>query len=341
MRTQTISDEVSRKFSFYMLGFIFIVVLFHSDFRFFYPFIEDLTAVSTSYFFCVSAFFFYRGLSEENMKARLKKRCVTLLLPYLLWNLVYMLLYIGKYSFSVSNIIRNFTVDPLCTPSWYLLTLFIFLLPAWLIKRAFTNSYSTVILLGAAIVISYLGYIRFQLPVAQIPILGGYLVRMAEYLVPYLLGGIIGTRFSEKINVGWKNCIVGVISSCVIIVLLKNNIPVEMRWILWMILPLILWEAVPEKIFSCLGFLHWFTEPAFLINMTHCYFLLIWQIILSNMGLSEGKTFAFFYVISALASSYILYYLLKLLVPKLLNILTGSRVKKPQKTQTLKEKEVA
>lgn len=323
---KALSKEVSRKLSFFMLGFILIVVLFHSDFRFYYPFIEELTAVSTSYFFCVSAFFFYRGLSKENIAARLKKRCITLLVPYVLWNLIYMIFYLKSYNFSFSNVMKGFTVSPLCIPSWYLLTLFIFLVPAPLIKCAFSKAYSTIILLGLGIVLSYLGYIRFQQELAVVPVVGGYLVRMAEYLTPYLLGGIIGTWFNEKIYVGWKNCMVGVTASCVIIFLLLCDIPTEMRWSLWVILPLTLWEAVPEKIFSCLGFLQFFTEPAFFINMMHCYFLFVWSLITTRIGFVTGKYLSALNMILTVVASYLLYYLLKLLMPKALKILTGNRV---------------
>ena len=107
---EVLSKEISKKLSLFMLGFIFIVVLFHSEFRYVYPFIEDLTAISTSYFFCISAFFFYRGLHSENTLARLKKRCITLLLPYILWNLIYIVLYLRIYKFSFEHIIRSITI---------------------------------------------------------------------------------------------------------------------------------------------------------------------------------------------------------------------------------------
>ena len=330
MNSNAMSKEISRKFSFFMLGFILIVVLFHSDFRYYYPFIEQLTAVSTSYFFCVSAFFFYKGLSNENIATRLKKRCSTLLLPYLIWNLIYMLLFWDINNLSFFNVMKGFTVSPRCTPSWYLLTLFLFLIPAPLIKRAFCKVYSTIILLSLGIVISYLGYIRFQQELAVIPVVGGYLIRMAEYLTPYLIGGIIGTWFHQKIYVSWKKCMVGIISSCAIIILLLSNIPTEMRWLLWVILPLTLWESIPEKIFSYIGFLHFLTEAAFLINMMHCYFLFVWQSITRKNGLVAGKALSALNVIFTLLASYVLYYLLQLFMPKVLRILTGNRIRKLQ-----------
>lgn len=323
-----VSQDVSRKFSFFTLVFIIIVVLFHSDFRYYYPFIEQLTAVSTSYFFCTSAFFFYKGLNNESIAVCLKKRCKTLLLPYLLWNLIYMILGFGINNISLCNVIRSFTVNPYCTPSWYMLTLFIFMIPVPLIKRALCKGYSTIILLIGGIAISYLGYIKFQQELAVVPVVGGYLVRMAEYVTPYLIGGIIGTRFCQKIYVSWKKCIVGVISSCAIIVLLLFNISTELRWLLWVILPLTLWEAIPEKIFIHTKFLHLFTVPAFFINMTHCYLLFWWQSITVKNEFFTGKYLSALNVILTVLVSYLLYYLLKWFLPEGLQIITGNRVRK-------------
>lgn len=319
------SKEVSRKFSFFMLIFIFIVVLFHSDFRYFYPFIEDLTAVSTAYFFCASAFFFCRGLSGKNSVENLKKRCVTLLLPYFLWNLIYMILYFRADNFTFSGVIKGFTVNPICAPTWYLLTLFIFFVFVSLTKRMFCKTYLTVAVFLAGVLISYLGYIRFQQELATIPVVGGYLIRMAEYFTPFLIGAVVGNWFEEKIYVGWKNCVVGGISSVAILVLLLWGMPTEVRWFLWVLLPLTLWEAIPEKIFTNAGLLQVLTEPAFFINMVHCCLLVMWKAVMGSTGFVTGKHLAAVNVILTLAVSYGLYYLLRLLMPGTIKVLTGNR----------------
>lgn len=248
----TLNEEVSRKFTYLSWGSILIVVLFHSDLRYFSSVINDLAVVSTSYFFCISAFFFYRGANGRTMAVRLKKRCITLLLPYFLWNSIYMILILlmnGKDSFSLSNVIRGFTVTPLCIPSWYLLTLFIFLIPAPLIKRAFDKTYSTVVLLALSVLIAWLGYLRFPQELAAIPFVGEYLIRMTMYLFPHLIGAVTGVRFHEKIYVGRKNCILGITGSFALIFLLLCDIPGEIRWLSQILLMLSLWEAVPEKLF--------------------------------------------------------------------------------------------
>lgn len=323
--SKTLSNEISRKISFFMLGFIGVIVLFHSDFRYYFPFIEDLSVVATSYFFCVSGFFFYKGLDNKNFIIRLRKRCITLLLPYLLWNLIYMILHISISDYTFSNVIYGFTVNPFCIPSWYLLTLFIFLVPSLLIKHALKNKYTTVIVLLCGMIISYLGYNRFQCEFAAIPVIGGYLARMSMYFISFLFGGIIGTWFSQNISVNWKKSVFGIISSCVIILILQYDILVEMRWLLWAVLSLMLWESIPEKIFRPSRIVNVLMRPAFFINMSHCYFLFLWGTIITKIDFITNKVSLVLTVILTVFSCYAVYYLLEFFMPILLCYLTGKR----------------
>lgn len=325
-KKETLTKDVSLKFSFYSFICIFIVVLFHSDFRYFYPIIEDLTPVSTSYFFCVSAFFFYRGLNNDNITLRLKRRCKTLLLPYLIWNLIYMIPYIIFYKVPFSSIVRGFTINPFCTPSWYLLTLFLFFLLAPFVKHVLASKYLTLALLNAIVITSYLGYVKFQQELALVPFVGGYLIRMAEYITPFLLGAIIGTYFSNQIYVTWKNGVIGILCSGAIIFLLFYPIPPAMRWFLWVILPITLWKSIPEKIFNISTFTQYLTAPSFIINMAHCYLLGLYKPLLAQTKAFTEKRLTALTVLCAIITAYALYYLLKKVLPKTLNALTGSRI---------------
>lgn len=318
--------EVSRKCSFFMFLFIMVVVLFHSNLRYYYSFIEDLTAVSTAYFFMVSAYFFYKDLNTENFVERLKKRFVTLLVPYFLWNTIYMILYSKTHNFSISYIIEGFTTNPICTPTWYLFTLFLSFMFAPIIKRAFSKVNTTFLLMAVMSVLSYLVYIKYQGQIALIPMVGGYLIRCAEYIIPYLLGGIIGSWFQDKIYVSGKRSLVGIISSLIVMVVLAFNIPSVIRWLLWMIFPIVLWQAIPEKIFRYTGFFKIFTDASFLINTMHCYFLYLWYGILAKRGFIMEAELSLVVVILAVVFSYVVYYLLKLFAPGVLKILTGNRI---------------
>jgi hypothetical protein len=68
--------------------------------------------------------------------------------------------------------------------------------------------------------ISFLGYIYFQKELALIPVVGGYLIRMAGYVGPFLLGAVIGSRYDDKLHVNWKRSLVAILAAGVMIYLI-------------------------------------------------------------------------------------------------------------------------
>jgi len=53
---------------------------------------NELPAIGVPLFFMISAFFFFRsGLTTNSYKSKLRKRAITLLVPYVLWNLIALL----------------------------------------------------------------------------------------------------------------------------------------------------------------------------------------------------------------------------------------------------------
>ena len=321
----SLNTEISRKFSCFMLGFILIVILFHSDFLYYYPLIEDLTVVSTTYFFCVSAFFFYTELNRKSFTHCLKKRCITLLVPYLLWNILYLLFSLKRVPITLPGIIRGFTISTFCTPSWYLMTLFLFFLIAPPVRYALQKKSTTLLLLAIGSLLSYLGYIKFQKELASLPFIGAYLVRMSIYFTAYLFGSAISTWLRHKLHVTRTSFILGILSTCSIYILLQKELLLETRWILWMLLPLTLWHSIPEALFKPFSFSQFFTEPAFFLNMIHCYLLFIWQNITTKQEIITGKYLSALNIILTIITTYVLYYILKSLLPGALQYLVGKR----------------
>ena len=78
-------ENISRKFSFFLFVSVWMVVIYHSNFRYYCNFIDVVGPAVISSFFYVSSFFFYRGITVENVLPRLKKRLQTVILPYFLW----------------------------------------------------------------------------------------------------------------------------------------------------------------------------------------------------------------------------------------------------------------
>ena len=321
-------ENISRKFSFFLFASVWLVVIYHSNFRYYCNFIDVVGPAVISSFFYVSSFFFYRGITAENVMPRLKKRLQSVLLPYFLWNLIYMLLYCKQYEYNVVSVIRGFTVNPYCTPSWYLLTLFLYFLPAPLIRKALTKKWSTIVVLVLGGLTSYLGYVHFQKELALIPVVGGYLIRMAGYVGPFLLGAVIGSRHDDKLHVDWKRSVVALLTAVIMVYLIFHGIPAGWKYLLNILLPLVLWEAVPESLFTHMHFLKWFTDPILFINMSHWYVLFVLQTWAMKMNLGAGFVIFGCIVVAAFICCYALYYLMRWLLPGILGVLTGGRIKK-------------
>lgn len=330
-RKEPVASEISLKVSVFSLLMTAVVVLHHTCFRNYYPFLEEIGPVSTAYFFMVSAFFLYRGMDAGNMAGRIKKRFFSLLTPYFLWNMIYILLYAviyDSYRPSARDMLSLFTVSPLCVASWYLLTLFLFTLAAPLIRPAYGRTASTVLLLFGGVLVSLMGYVWFQGTVAAVPFVGGYLVRMAEYLPAYLAGGALGAWASGKMRVGRLWPVGFGVSVCILLLLWKAELPPEIRLLLWTILPIAFWESVPERIFQNWAGYGILSAPGFFIIMTHGILLLLVNRLPFAFLREDNKVREGCVVMAAVSLAYLLYYLLKAVCPKVLNLLIGGRNRK-------------
>ena len=107
-------------------------------------FISEFTAVAIPCFFCISGFLFFAGLRDfKPLAAKLQRRIRSLLIPYWLWNALFLLFWsllalvpqfhdqlIRSYGLSQEPlwIIRQLTVDPIVGQFWYIRTLMLFCL---------------------------------------------------------------------------------------------------------------------------------------------------------------------------------------------------------------------
>jgi len=330
-KKEPIAPEISLKFSVFSLLMTGIVVLYHSSFRYYYPSIEEIGPVSIFYFFCVSGFFFYRGLETDQIAGRIKKRVCSLLVPYFLWNVIYAFLNFvphGRLSdYSLKTFVAMFTVSPVCVPSWYLLTLFLFTLLSPVLSIAYRKKGTTAILLLLGVSLSLAGYVWFQGVLANVPFAGGYLIRMSQYLPAFLIGGALGTWLDESLRVDRKKCCAGIFASAIILFILSRTDPAaEVRLLLLIVLPIALWEAVPERLFQNLEAVRFITEPVFFLTMTHYGLIGFWENVLTTLQPGwKVKVWNACVVAAAVCSAYLIYYLLKAAFPGLAGILTGSR----------------
>ena len=191
-----------------------LILLLHSDFaqdlvdnslisvvnyKVSYFFAESITRFAVPMFFMLSGAAFFKGYDSKKYLPKIKSRIFTLIIPYLLWNTIWMLWEIfTSYSF-----ISRFTESPPypltlisilkgiffynCNPVfWYILDLIIFSLAAPIVYLIIKNKYVGIISVALISVVSLFG---IYLP------MGLFYYPMA--IVFYLMGAIIGYHFFD------------------------------------------------------------------------------------------------------------------------------------------------
>ncbi len=107
-----------------------------------YPLIHGvgtLTQLGVPMFFFISALLFYKGLVMNEVGHKLKRRCRTLLVPYLLWNIIFVAIFWTLTHVPAISSIMNtspvpsdfgslavFVLDSRCTPLWFVKDLMIY-----------------------------------------------------------------------------------------------------------------------------------------------------------------------------------------------------------------------
>lgn len=167
-----ISKELSTKIRITVFLATVLVVLRHSiNVHIYYPdvystgfrdinsfiqiLINSLTNIAVPFFFLVSGYLFFYQLKLKLVLSKWKKRVKTLLVPYIIWNilmLVFLLTiqrisFIDKYSsfeyinINLKTVLNNILIDPALGQFWYIrdLLLFVIISPALLL--IFKNKY--------------------------------------------------------------------------------------------------------------------------------------------------------------------------------------------------------
>lgn len=112
-------------------------------------YIRIICNMAVGTFFFISAILFYRNINEKKYKDVLKKKTISLLIPYLLWNVIYMpfkiikAIYIEKDVLNLNflDIIYNILMSKWNPVLWFIRVLFVLILIypiiKFLIKRKF------------------------------------------------------------------------------------------------------------------------------------------------------------------------------------------------------------
>ena len=154
-----------------------------------------------SFFFSVTGFLLFYGLSYGNFLKKIERRVHSLLIPYLIWQALVLIkdLCIGRRYEVMDVLLRTFGLElwPLNGPLWYVYVVFLLaLIFTPLLLLMFTNKKSAWI---STIVMVFLIQLLKKAPVNSIQIVLSYglFSRILTYLPAYMIGAYYG-RFYDK-----------------------------------------------------------------------------------------------------------------------------------------------
>jgi len=211
-KTICFSDKVT------LIQFVLSVAIIyqHTQWRYFgelvlfsklQEFMFYLIEVAVPMFFMISGYLFYRTFSVDKTKDKLKSRVKTLLIPYLLWNVVYAVFFISMVAVGlVKNIHIEWNwklilqiVNSDFSPLWFVKYLMVFTLIAPLMYYVFKNRYvgatAIVCMIITNVLLCVFGVIRSPLDV------NANSLSMLNYqYIFYAIGAWAGLNFKDFVE---------------------------------------------------------------------------------------------------------------------------------------------
>ena len=211
---------ISRKIKYFYWFLTLAIVIFHSyapvEFapvaisgfdaaigNYYIGFANRLGYIALTFFFFMSGFWLYNNTKTmQDVVKKLKRRVFSLLIPYLVWIMIFAVLKIVTKELTVLDFIKNIHIhiflNPIMGVAWYLLSILVLLLIYPLLALANKNkilSYSVFFILTAYLVIVK----YFDLPYLFSFKECWWFENMLFYMPVYLLGGFIALNFPDII----------------------------------------------------------------------------------------------------------------------------------------------
>lgn len=153
---------------------------------FYKQFFETFGSIALNYFFAVSAYKFF--ISSKTYKEKLKKRLITLLVPYVIWNSLYIILYaLQKGIPDFQTFILGYTLTPFDGPLWYI---FFMLSSVFDLKKISRGIKYSIIPLSIVVALFHNLVINYEISFPY-----DYWVERTFRMIPPFLMGLL---FSEK-----------------------------------------------------------------------------------------------------------------------------------------------
>lgn len=297
-----------------------------------------------SFFTLLSAFLLYRNLSEDNMKDKIRRRIKTLLIPWIVWNIIGMISY-HDFDKGLSYLFRYFFTSRFCEQMWFVQNLLILLLFAPIFMRVFRRKWIREIALTAVFVLSYCNW-PFLPNIDVFPSDRFFreVLRFFSQTPMYCLGVYLGLNWQKQIieeryNGRYRSAVL--ITALAVLLLpemLKNEVIVST---LNEIRPIALWLILSKKQFSLEP--KWWMKISFYTYAVHVFFLYWIGKTVRMLGLFaeafESQTVTIVFALGWRISSAIAAFLLVVIsarilmrfTPRFYEVLTGGRALESKK----------
>ncbi len=217
-----------------------------------YLFFESFGSLGLGFFFCQSSFLLYYGCDKANAKQRIKKRIITMGIPFLVWNI---LPYIDYYRQEISSkptltFLREFILEPRNMPLWYSISVLFYLIFVPVFLFIGCKTLRIIFLIG--LIVSFYICILYDGSLKDIHY-WFYVRRLVMYIPAYLFGIVLGLDNSLRLKLETlsnKMRAFSFIGYIVSLGIYLANFSSALNWWILTFQPLLLWISVSDKIFT-------------------------------------------------------------------------------------------
>lgn len=218
-------------------------------------FSHTLTETAVPLFFIISGALFFRNYSDNKYIEKLRTRLHSLVVPYLLWNIISMVFaivtsytfmsnyFVGREKFviSLSNVLLGIFHHKCNNPFWFVFNLFFFVIISPIINMLLCSKRSVLISVS---VITIFVQLNIGLP--------DIIFSFKSSIVYYMIGAIIGKFYMDKfVSISKKNDIIisGIICVCGVGLFLGTEydlyeLPIIIKIVVISVISLALWKLL-------------------------------------------------------------------------------------------------
>lgn len=296
---------------------------------FLFSFFEQMGIFAMSFFFAVTGFLLFNNLNKKNYYLKIKRRIFSLLIPYILWQVIFTIVKLILYKkFSLLNFLYStfcFVQWPIDGALWYVYAVFILAIFSPLLLLVFNNKFIGCVFILIVILLLYISK-STKIQLFYNIISYGYIPNILYYLPSYIIGCFYG-RFYNELNK--ENYLIYIFLILFIIFLLDKNFEGILNETVIKIIPIAILFLLPtipffkdKKIYRLNFLIYAIHQPFILVITQYINIFYRFKVIpISIMNISIRVMILAFIILIA----DIIYFTLNKLHPRILKLLTGGR----------------